>query len=725
MRAQCSFGVRWSLHLALISSALTLIACGDSTAPIVPSKYIVTVSRSTAGAGDTLVVKAQLADANDRSVARSGVSVTWYLNNANGKFTSFQSPTDDEGVASNYFVAGPTPGVNEEIIVSDLNQRQGRSSPIVVVAGAPALYAVTLSNTSPAIGSTVSVTAQLTDRFRNVTPVAGRVVTWSIAVNDGSYYQVGVSANRLVTSNHGLRLSTDGGTFASPTSTTNSQGMATVDFNVGTNASSSYLITANDGHALGYSPAISVRPGPIAKFTVTVSVSDPPAGATVVITANGSDSYGNTVTNSGTAVDWSVTGAGGTLSSTNGTLDQVGYATTRLTTSATPATTYTVTASSPGSSATGTSPTITTLEQVSLASMASGFGGGSSCGIGTDSKVWCWGTHGVTGDRAVPGKPIGDQTVSALSTNAHTCAISAGTVICWGLNSNGQLGDNSHTNRSTPAPISSSLSFTTVSTGSAHTCALSTAGDIYCWGSSADGRLGDGSGYTGLAPIKVAATVSFTAVSAGRAHTCAIATSGDAYCWGINNAGQLGNGSFSSSATPALVTGGLKFTAISAGDSHTCGTAATGVYCWGDNTFGQIGNASTVSSATGPTAVKNSSTFVTVAAGGFHTCALASDGKAFCWGDNSTGELGDPDFPAERARVPIAVTGGFTFKSIAVGGGADASDYYYGPVAFGYSCAITTGGIAYCWGHNGQGELGTSVLDVSSSGAPVKVDGQH
>jgi alpha-tubulin suppressor-like RCC1 family protein len=149
------------------------------------------------------------------------------------------------------------------------------------------------------------------------------------------------------------------------------------------------------------------------------------------------------------------------------------------------------------------------------------------------------------------------------------------------------------------------------------------------------------------------------------------------------------------------------------------------VYCWGDNTFGQIGDGLLGAHTVVPSAVRNSSNFVIVAAGGFHTCAIASGGNAYCWGDNTTGELGDPNFVQSHWGLPLAVAGGLTFKSIAVGGtGNLGDDYYYGPYASGHSCAITTDGVAYCWGSNGQGELGTAPL-VGSSATPLKVDGQH
>ena len=723
MRTHCSFGVRWPLLAGLATSLVIAVACSEATAPVIPAKYIVTTFNSTAPAGDTVVFKAQLADVNDHSAAIAGKHVNWYANNGAGQFSSSMTVTDADGIATNYFIAGPKAGVTADIAVVDEDRLQGRAAPIKIVAGEPAAYAVTTSSTTPVIGTTITVTAQLTDKAGNQTPIAGRVVVWSIPDN-GGYYQIGVRANRLVAPSHRPRLSTETGTFSSPTSTTNSQGVATVDFQVGTVVNSTYVINAVDGlGAVGNSPPITVHAGPIAKFTVTVSFSDPPAGATIVLSAVASDAYGNAITGPGIPVQWSATG--GSLSSTSSTTGQTGSATIRLTTGPTPGTSYTVTASNAQSNATGSSPTITTLAQVSLASLASGFGSESSCGIATDARAWCWGTQGVLPARPIPGQPIGDRTVSALSTNSHTCAISSGIVICWGPNDYGQLGDGTTTSRTTPAPIASSLSFTAVSTGAAHTCALATTGDIYCWGLSQDGRLGDGTGYTGSAPIKVAAPVSFTALTAGRAHTCAISTAGDAYCWGANDGGQLGNGSQAPESRPTLVIGAHKFTAISAGESHTCAIAADAVYCWGDNTVGQIGNGTSAFSTVEPSQVRNSSSFVTVSAGGFHTCAIESGGRAWCWGDNTTAELGDPDFVQGHASVPIPVAGGLSFKSITVGGSANYNDYYYGLTGyFGYSCGITTDGVTYCWGQNVQGELGTSDFTPSKA-VPTKVDGQH
>ena len=205
------------------------------------------------------------------------------------------------------------------------------------------------------------------------------------------------------------------------------------------------------------------------------------------------------------------------------------------------------------------------------------------------------------------------------------------------------------------------------------------------------GRLGDGGqATTGSSPVKVAGGLSFVARGAGVDHTCGITTAGDAYCWGSNEAGKLGNGSVLPAFTPQAVSGGLKFTSISVGETYTCGIAGGKAYCWGDPSHGQLGIGTPLVMKNTPAAVASTLTFVAISAGAFHTCAIASDATAWCWGDNTTGELGDPDIPGnvEYRSAPIAVSGGLTFNSIAVGGGLIGSGdyYYYYDQPSGHSC---------------------------------------
>src|SRR5689334_12194623 len=506
MRQHCSFVVSFAIRAGgVIASALLLTRCIDSTGPLrnlrpefplVPTKYLVTVSKTTAAAGDTIAVQAQLVDAKEQVVPKAAKVVSWYVPDGNGQVVVDKTATDGNGIAINRFIAGQRANVTSEIRVVDDTQLRGDAPPIAIVAGLPAAYTVTPSAVSGEVGTTVSVTAQLTDKYGNVTPVAGRVVTWSVNTGDPYYYEVAPASqrrkqvaarsqsrkfapemrtSRILATNRPQRA-VSAGTFSAPTSTTNSQGVATVNFTIDGSAYTSYFVQAQDEQgAVGTSKAITVQPGPIAKFEITVSVVDPPAGAAVIIRALARDASGTSINKAGEQVYWSVTG-GGILSATTTTTDASGITSTVLTTSSTAGTNYTVTATN-GQSATGTSPTITTGEQFSLAAMATELGAASTCGIATDSRMWCWGSRPGEA-RPVPGKPIGDQRVSGVTMgDSFNCAIAAGTVMCWGANGVGQLGDGTKTSHATPVPINSSLSYATVSAGPDHACALTTAGD--------------------------------------------------------------------------------------------------------------------------------------------------------------------------------------------------------------------------------------------------------
>ncbi len=135
-----------------------------------------------------------------------------------------------------------------------------------------------------------------------------------------------------------------------------------------------------------------------------------------------------------------------------------------------------------------------------------------------------------------------------------------------------------------------------------------------CWGENGAGQLGNGTTTNSSTPVNLSGDPGFASLSAGARHACGIAYGAagetrhsNAYCWGDNNSGQLGNGTTTNSAIPTVVAGGLNFSAVSAGGRHTCGVSSDGLtgsppaggaaYCWGDNTFGQLGNSWTTSSA--------------------------------------------------------------------------------------------------------------------------------
>jgi alpha-tubulin suppressor-like RCC1 family protein len=221
------------------------------------------------------------------------------------------------------------------------------------------------------------------------------------------------------------------------------------------------------------------------------------------------------------------------------------------------------------------------------------------------------------------------------------------------------------------------------------------------------------------------AALSFRQVSAGRLHSCGLTSDDLAYCWGLNNVGQLGTGSstgpescgsgWECSTRPVRVVGGLRFRQISVGSEHTCGvTADNRAYCWGTNSSGQLGQGTATGPETcGPTTQEPCSTrpvavaggrrFSQVSAGSFHTCAVTPVNKPFCWGHNSWGQLGDG---STMGRVtPVAVTGGLAFAQITSGGS--------------HSCGLTAGNRAYCWGDNEWGQIGDRTKIQRTTPTPV------
>lgn len=359
-----------------------------------------------------------------------------------------------------------------------------------------------------------------------------------------------------------------------------------------------------------------------------------------------------------------------------------------------------------------------------------------------------------------------------LEVNAgghYTCGVAIDSLAyCWGNNAEGMLGDGTTIDRSRPTPVARGLHFLQVSPGVQHTCGVTTRNWVYCWGLNNRGQLGS-SGYRRLYPV-IVPRIQFREVNTGEVHTCAVTPSNVAYCWGNNSWGQLGDGTRIDRATPIPVAGGLRFRRVIAGSTHTCGvTTADRVYCWGENVFGELGDGTTTDRLR-PVAVVGGQSFRQVLAGGTghlgHTCGLTSGQRVYCWGNNRDGKLGDGSL-AEGRLTPVAVTGGFTFSQIAPGGGHTCGivvlnkaycwgDNFVGGLGDGtatdrstpvavvgglrfsgvssgnwHTCGKTTAKLVYCWGHNSWGQLGTGTTigpetcrGSSCSTRPVAVVGR-
>jgi alpha-tubulin suppressor-like RCC1 family protein len=197
--------------------------------------------------------------------------------------------------------------------------------------------------------------------------------------------------------------------------------------------------------------------------------------------------------------------------------------------------------------------------------------------------------------------------------------------------------------------VATSETFTIISAGANHTCALTRTGEAFCWGLNLTGELAqalvanDCDGFPcSRSPVRVETTVRFDTVSAGFGHTCAL-SGGRAFCWGRNDRGQLGTprsddncDGVACNTTPLRVVGVTGFTSISAGGDHTCGLADGVAFCWGSNQYGQLGVAASVPSSSRPLRVHTPDRLVSIEAKGIQTCGRTETGRETCWGAGAT-----------------------------------------------------------------------------------------
>ena len=360
-----------------------------------------------------------------------------------------------------------------------------------------------------------------------------------------------------------------------------------------------------------------------------------------------------------------------------------------------------------------TGPTSDHLSSLSLA-------GSFACGIDAEGRAFCWGGDNASGQlgdgtNRPSTTPVrvktGVRFQQVVAAAAHACGLATdGRVFCWGDNTSSQLGvrttdldcnllqpngwvqDFANACSTVPTPVETSLRFVQLGAGPFHTCARTSGGQIWCWGDSNYG-LGD-SAVTGESDslIRVANVAAFTTMAIGINHACASGADGQGYCWGGNYDGELGRGAGASAfgPTPAPINSSAFIKRWAVGQLHTCALTGAGeALCWGIGQSGQLGDSTTTSSQPDPVYVKTALRFTQVAAAGGSTCALESGtGAAWCWGENSSGQLGDGTTFDRLAPAPVL--GGLSFHRLVMG-----TDSWYGGAAT--TCGSSEGRF-YCWG---------------------------
>jgi alpha-tubulin suppressor-like RCC1 family protein len=298
----------------------------------------------------------------------------------------------------------------------------------------------------------------------------------------------------------------------------------------------------------------------------------------------------------------------------------------------------------------------------------------------------------------------------------------------WGWNANGQLGNNSTSNSLVPALVNTggALSGKTtiaVAAGSFHSLALCGDGTLVAWGDNSFGQLGNNSTAQGNVPVAVDQTgvlagKKVIAVAGGQLHSLALCSDGLVAAWGNNSLGQLGNNSTTDSLVPVAVstTGALAgkvVVAIAAGSAHTLALCSDGtVVAWGNNGEGELGNGSTTQSNV-PVAVNTSGvlagrTVTAVAAGNYHSLVACADGTVHAWGSNSSGQLGNGSNTESLVPVAVIMTGALNGKSVAsIASGSD------------HCIVLCADASMATWGWNGEGELGNN--STTNSNVPISV----
>jgi alpha-tubulin suppressor-like RCC1 family protein len=354
------------------------------------------------------------------------------------------------------------------------------------------------------------------------------------------------------------------------------------------------------------------------------------------------------------------------------------------------------------------------------------------------------GAHGAV-CRSTPRSVLGlTDAVQISAGGSHTCALRPdGSVVCWGRNLTGQLGNGACTGpdhfgclpserggtsagESRPVPVLGLTDAREISAGSGHTCALHRDGRVSCWGENRAGQLGDGTTVNRVVPTLVGGLTDAVAVKAGSEHTCALRRDGSVVCWGRNDSGQIGDGTSVACPSPGPCPGRLVPTPVTGlsdavelgvGSWHTCARRGDGsVACWGRNLapgsldrpfpVGWVGDGTT-ETRLAPTAVVDVTDAAQLEVSVSHSCVRRATGALVCWGNNSLGGLGDNT--TTNRLVPTPVYDPFDalrdITEIAVGEG--------------FTCARRADNRLFCWGRNDIGTVGDGTFLQRLSATPV------
>jgi alpha-tubulin suppressor-like RCC1 family protein len=284
--------------------------------------------------------------------------------------------------------------------------------------------------------------------------------------------------------------------------------------------------------------------------------------------------------------------------------------------------------------------TTPTLLPDSIPFVALAAGQAHTCGLDASGAAFCWGS-----DRD---GQLGLGAPAAERCNALPCA-------------------------TRPQPVAGSIRFRALTAGLRFTCGLTVDGLAYCWGLNDAGQLGTAAdaetcveGRCSHTPLAEASGRTFTSITAGLSHVCALDRESTTFCWGWDGPSGTGSGHHSTFTPDAYPVEGPTFRQLSAGGYHTCGLENDGsAYCWG---IDAIGAGPTLLESDHPVAVIGGIRFRSLHAARVTVCGLDTSGAAYCWGPNPSGEIGrEPVGGLQRFDEPVAVSGGLRFELLEPG----------------------------------------------------------
>ena len=300
--------------------------------------------------------------------------------------------------------------------------------------------------------------------------------------------------------------------------------------------------------------------------------------------------------------------------------------------------------------------------------------------VKNDGSLWFCGYNwfGQLGDNTRTHKSSPVQTIaggnnwkSVACGYAHNATLKTdGSLWVWGLNTKGQLGDGTTTHKSSPVQtIAGGTNWAQVACGYDHTAAIKNDGSLWLCGYNRQGQLGDNTRVDKSSPIQtVAGGNNWAQVACGNWFTAAIKTDGTLWTWGYNASGQLGDGTVVAKSSPIqTVAGGNNWKSVACGTYSTAAIKNDGtLWLWGCNPYGQLGDNTVVYKSSPIQTVAGGTNWRSVASGINHTAAVKIDGTLWIWGLDNYGQLGDGTVVAKSSPIQT-VAGGTNWKSVAAG----------------------------------------------------------